>query len=81
MSPTSRATALAALALAFAVASCAYQPPATPFAIDQDGAPSAMPAGPTGQGEKRLSALGSDGDCVLTTPDIHLWCKSMIQYY
>jgi hypothetical protein len=37
--------------------------------------------GPARQEEKRLSAVGSDSDCVLTTGDIHLWCKWITRYY
>ena len=73
--------ALLALGIGFAVASCAFQPkPATPLAMQKENQP-VMLNGPAGQEGKRLSAVGSDSDCVLTTGDIHLWCKWITRYY
>ena len=73
--------ALLALGVGFAVASCALQPkPATPSAMQKENQPVLL-NGPAGQEGKRLSAVGSDSDCVLTTGEIHLWCKWITRYY
>jgi hypothetical protein len=73
--------ALLALGIGLVLASCAFQPnPPTPLAMQKESQP-VMLNGPARQEEKRLSAVGSDSDCVLTTGDIHLWCKWITRYY
>lgn len=73
--------ALLALGVGFAVASCTFQPkPATPLVIQKEIQP-AVSTGPAGQEGKKLSAVGNDSDCVLTTGEIHLWCKWITRYY
>ena len=75
------AIALTALSLGFALASCAFQPnSSTPPLAKQNEVQPAVLTEPAGQ-EKRLSAVGSDSDCVLTTGEIHLWCKWIGRYY
>ena len=70
---------LLALGVGFAVASCAFQPkPATPLVIQEEIQPAEL-TGPVRQEGKR--AVGSDSDCVLTTGEIHLWCKWITRYY
>lgn len=73
--------AFTALCFGFVLASCTFQPKSpTPLAIQQDIQPAAL-AGPAGQEGKKLSAVGNESDCVLTTGDIHLWCKWITRYY
>lgn len=77
-----RATASLALCIVVAVTSCAYQQKfSTSLAIQKDVAQPAAISGPAGQEGKNLSAGGSDTDCVLTTCDLHLWCKWITRYY
>ena len=69
------------LNLGFALASCAFQSnSAAPLAIHEEMQPAAM-ARPTEKEGKKFSAIGSDTDCVLTTGDIHFWCKWISRYY
>ena len=35
----------------------------------------------TEQEKHKLSATDGEADCVLTTGDIHLWCKWITRYY
>ena len=73
--------ALLALGVGFAIASCAFQPtPATPLVIQKEVQPAEL-TWPAGQEGKKLSAVGNDSDCVLTTGDIHLWCKWITRHY
>lgn len=73
--------ALSALCLGLALTSCTFQPPSpTPLTVQEDIQPAAA-AGPAGHEGKKLSAVGGESDCVLTTGDIHLWCKWITRYY
>jgi hypothetical protein len=76
------AVAIMALCLGVALASCAYQPnSSTPLSIQKDVVqPARLTAPPLQQG-KKLTAVGSDSDCVLTTGELHLWCKWITRYY
>ena len=75
------AVAIAVLNVGFVLASCASQSNSTvPVAVPEDMQPAVM--APSAQQEgKRFSAIGNDADCVLTTGDIHLWCKWISRYY
>ena len=82
MAFSSRAIVAAALCVGFTATSCAFQPNSSkPLAIEQDGVPPTVLTGNAEQEGKKLSAIGSDADCVLTTGDIHLWCKWIARYY
>jgi hypothetical protein len=73
------AVALAVLTVGFALASCAFQSNSTtPVPDDTQPAPMTRLADQEG---KKFSAIGSDADCVLTTGDIHFWCKWIARYY
>ena len=73
--------ALLAMSVGFAIASCAFQPtPATPLVIRKEIQPAEL-TGPARQESRRLSSLDNDSDCVLTTGEIHLWCKWITRYY
>ena len=75
------AIAVTALCVGCVVASCAFQSNSTvPLVIHQETQPTVLTV-PAGQEGKRLSAAGSESDCVLTTGDIHLWCKWISRYY
>jgi len=76
------AIALAALSVGFALASCASQPNSStsPLAMQKEIQPAVLTE-PAEPGGKRLSAVGIDSDCVLTTGEIHLWCKWIARYY
>jgi hypothetical protein len=72
---------LTVFSVGFALSSCAFQSNSTtPVAIQEDMQPAAV-ARPAAQEGKKFSAIGSDIDCVLTTGDIHFWCKWISRYY
>ena len=76
------AIASMALCIVVAVTSCAYQQKfSTPLAIKKDVAQPAAIPGSAGEEGKTLAAEGRDSDCVLTTGDLHLWCKWIARYY
>ena len=82
MAHRQRAIGVTAVCIGLAIASCAYQPhPATSLAIQKDVVQPTVLTPPAGQEGKKLSAEGGDTDCVLTTGDIHLWCKWIARYY
>jgi hypothetical protein len=73
--------ALLALCVEFTLASCAFQPtPATSLVSQKEIQPAELTE-PTGQERRKLSAAGNDSDCVLSTGEIHLWCKWISRYY
>jgi hypothetical protein len=75
------AVAFTVLSVGFALASCAFQSnSAAPVALPEDTQPAPMNR-PAEQEGKKFSAIGSDADCVLTTGDIHFWCKWITRYY
>jgi hypothetical protein len=78
MAHKSVASVLTALSVGFALASCAFQPNSStpPLAMQKKIQPKVL----TEPG-KKLSAVGTDSDCVLTTGEIHLWCKWISRYY
>ena len=73
------AVAFAVLNVGFVLTSCAFQ--STPTVAVPDGMQPAATAQPAQQEGKKFSAIGNDADCVLTTADIHLWCKWIARYY
>ena len=76
------AIASMALSIVVAVTSCAYQPKSsTPLPIQKDVVQPAAIPGSAGEEGKTLAAEGRDSDCVLTTGDLHLWCKWIARYY
>jgi hypothetical protein len=82
MTLTLRGFVVAALGVGFTVMSCAFQHDSTePLAIENEPVRSTMLTAPIAQEGKRFSAVGNDADCVLTTADIHLWCKWITRYY
>lgn len=81
MARKSGAVALTVLSVGFALASCAFQSnSAAPVTVQEDRPAFALDQ-PTQQEAKKFSAIGSDADCVLTTGDIHFWCKWITRYY
>jgi len=73
--------ALLALGVGCVITSCAFQPtPATPLITQKEIQPAELTE-PAGQERRKLSAAGNDSDCVLTTGEIHLWCKWITRYY
>ena len=73
--------AFTALCMGFSTASCVFRPsPPPPLAIENDIQPATL-SGPAGNEGKKLSSVDSELDCVLTTGDIHLWCKWIARYY
>ena len=73
------AVAFAVLNVGFVLTSCAFQSKSTaPVAVPDEPAAMAQPAQ---QDEKKFSAKDNDADCVLTTGEIHLWCKWISRYY
>ena len=75
------AIAFTALGLGLAVTSCAFQPNSSTSSFTQKENQPVVSTGPAGHERKTLSAVGSDSDCVMTTSDIHLWCKWISRYY
>jgi hypothetical protein len=73
--------AFAALCVGCSLASCAFPPRSSAsFALEEETQPAALPH-PAAQEGRKSSALGNESDCVLTTADIHLWCKWITRYY
>ena len=73
--------ALLALGVGCVIASCAFPPtPATPLVIQKEIQPAELTE-PAGQQKSTLPAAANDSDCVLTTGEIHLWCKWITRYY
>ena len=72
--------AATALCLGFTVSSCAIQPTSKPF-IPEDAVQPTVLTSPASHQERHLSATGGDSDCVLSTRDIHLWCKRITRFY
>lgn len=73
--------ALLALGVGCVITSCAFQPtPATPLVLQKESQPAELTE-PAGQERRKLSAAGNDSDCMLTTGEIHLWCKWITRYY
>ena len=81
MAQQSCAVVLTILSVGFALASCAFQSnSAAPLAVPTDIQP-AVNDRPAEHEGKKYSAVGRDADCVMTTGDIHLWCKWITKYY
>ena len=74
--------AVIAFCMGFAATSCTLQPASpTPLAIQKDVIQPDMLSVPEEQAGKKLSAVGMESDCILTTGDIHFWCKWIDRYY
>ena len=69
--------AVTALVLWSAVTSCAYLSQTS----QQDETQPALSAEPIGQTGRTLLGAGKESDCILSTPDIHLWCTWISRYY
>jgi|KBSMisStandDraft_5_1062788.scaffolds.fasta_scaffold06682_6 hypothetical protein len=71
-----------ALCVGFAMTSCTLQPTSpTQLAIQKDELRPSMLTVPGIQEGKHLSIVGTESDCILTTGDIHFWCKWIDRYY
>ena len=82
MPPKPGVNAVIALCLGVAATSCTLQPVSpTPLSIQKDVVKPDMLSVPEGQAGKKLSAMGIESDCILTTGDIHFWCKWIDRYY
>ena len=74
--------AVTALCAGLSVTSCTLQPSSpTPLAIQKDVVQPSMLTVPGGREGKKFSAVGAESDCILTTGDIHFWCKWIDRYY
>jgi hypothetical protein len=76
------AFAVTAFSIALSVLGCTFQThPQSAFTIPKDVIRPNDLTSQVQQEEKHLSARDSESDCVLTTGDIHLWCKWISRYY
>jgi hypothetical protein len=76
------AFALTAFSVAVTLCGCTLQThPYSSLTVQKDVPRPADLASDAQQERKHLSARDSDADCVLTTGDIHLWCKWISRYY
>jgi hypothetical protein len=76
-----KAFAVTAFSIAVSVSGCAvHSSTHSSLTIPKDvGQPTDLTS--RAQQEGKLSAKDGDQDCVLTTGDIHLWCKWINRYY
>jgi hypothetical protein len=73
--------AVTVLFCGFVVTSCAYQRTSTTSLNgQQELLPSTAFTEPLKEG-RIVSGEGKESDCVLTTPNIHLWCNGIARYY
>ena len=73
---------LTAFSIAVSVSGCAFPTHThSTSPIPQDVVRSTDLTNQTQPEGKHLSARDRDSDCVLTTADIHLWCKWISRYY
>lgn len=69
--------AVTAFVLWFAVTSCASERQTS----QQDETQPALSTEQLGQTERTIVGAGKESDCILSTPDIHLWCTWISRYY
>ena len=78
MTHTREAVAVMACWMGLTTSSCTFQAPSPrPLAIQNNPVQQTVVT-PTPQA---ISATGSESDCVLSTGEVHLWCKWITRYY
>jgi hypothetical protein len=76
------AFSVTAFSIAVSISACAVHPPTAPaLPLTKDVVHPNGLSDPAQEKQKHLSAGDTDSDCVMTTGDIHLWCKWISRYY
>ena len=82
MSQKPNALAVTACCIGLSVSACALHENTNPsLTIQKDVVQTTVLTGAAQSQDKPFAATDGDSDCVLTTGDIHLWCKWISRYY
>ena len=82
MSQRREALTVTACYIGLSVSACAFHPNSSPsLTLQTDVVQPTVLTDAAHPDDKPFATADRDSDCVLTTGDIHLWCKWISRYY